>query len=75
MWNERTETERGKIRELISCATIEGTKTEDTIQGLNQAIWILMYGDVPSCHECGVPMTRTGSTFKCENCGALSGSS
>ena len=31
--------------------------------------------DAPSCSECGSIMTRNGSCYKCENCGATSGCS
>jgi len=31
--------------------------------------------DAPSCHECGAIMVRSGSCYKCLNCGATSGCS
>jgi ribonucleoside-diphosphate reductase alpha chain len=31
--------------------------------------------DAPTCSECGSLMTRNGSCYKCENCGATSGCS
>jgi len=35
----------------------------------------VFYRPLPSCADCGTVMTRTGSTFKCSNCGAQSGNS
>ena len=31
--------------------------------------------DAPTCSDCGSIMTRNGSCYKCENCGATSGCS
>jgi len=35
----------------------------------------VFYRPLPSCSDCGDVMIRTGSTFKCRNCGAQSGNS
>jgi ribonucleoside-diphosphate reductase alpha chain len=34
-----------------------------------------VYIDAPTCSDCGSIMTRNGSCYKCENCGATSGCS
>jgi ribonucleoside-diphosphate reductase alpha chain len=31
--------------------------------------------DAPACHECGSIMVRSGSCYRCTNCGATSGCS
>ena len=35
----------------------------------------LFTADAPTCPDCGSLMTRNGSCYKCENCGATSGCS
>ena len=35
----------------------------------------LYTADAPTCSDCGSIMTRNGSCYKCENCGATSGCS
>jgi ribonucleoside-diphosphate reductase alpha chain len=32
-------------------------------------------GDAPACHECGAIMVRSGSCYRCMNCGSSSGCS
>jgi ribonucleoside-diphosphate reductase alpha chain len=45
-----------------------GTDTETTFA-------FVLQEDAPPCHECGTIMVRSGSCYKCLNCGATSGCS
>ena len=41
----------------------------------NTAPALVFTADAPTCSDCGSIMTRNGSCYKCENCGATSGCS
>jgi ribonucleoside-diphosphate reductase alpha chain len=61
----RSRSERLRPKAVVSRSAI--TK-EQKLSFENQA-------DAPACHECGSIMVRSGSCYRCTNCGATSGCS
>jgi ribonucleoside-diphosphate reductase alpha chain len=49
--------------------------TRQMVAAEQTRVTFLYQQDAPSCHECGSIMVRTGSCYKCHNCGSTSGCS
>lgn len=61
---------------LISTHFSKGeTNGEEANPGSTQPFSFEVQADAPPCHECGTMMVRSGSCYKCMNCGATSGCS
>jgi ribonucleoside-diphosphate reductase alpha chain len=59
-----------RMQVSLSSESLEIKKREENEKAIFQA-----QADAPSCHECGSIMVRSGSCYKCFNCGATSGCS
>ncbi len=59
-----------RMQVSLSSMETEVKKREEKEKAVFQA-----QADAPSCHECGSIMVRSGSCYKCFNCGATSGCS
>ncbi len=64
--NPGTEAARTSALRLVSAPPAAPSSPTFTFQAQD---------DAPSCHECGAIMVRSGSCYKCLNCGATSGCS
>ena len=51
-----------------------GSKASNAIES-NEKVVFQTQADAPPCHECGSIMIRSGSCYKCLQCGSTSGCS
>ncbi len=65
---EKSDPEVDAPRIAVAGGAVAGRAGEQTASFVNQA-------DAPSCMDCGSIMIRSGSCYKCLNCGATSGCS
>ena len=75
----RTDEEFKKAKALIKEASEKAKgnpeNDDEVIELLQRAVWMFRYGDAPCCAECGSPMEKSGSCYRCSNCGSTSGCS
>jgi ribonucleoside-diphosphate reductase alpha chain len=83
MSDDRADGESGESQlAVVRAAALEaaghGVSEAERLQGghvPHGALPIKPQGDAPSCSDCGALMIRSGSCYKCLNCGATSGCS
>jgi ribonucleoside-diphosphate reductase alpha chain len=71
---ERSQVLAEPVEEKANGITMKAAASNGTAVELERKIFESQ-SDAPPCHECGSVMVRSGSCYKCVNCGATSGCS
>jgi ribonucleoside-diphosphate reductase alpha chain len=71
---ERSQVLAEPAEEKMNGTAAKAAPRNGTARELEQKIFASQ-SDAPPCHECGSVMVRSGSCYKCTNCGSTSGCS
>ncbi|MGH7596271.1 MAG: vitamin B12-dependent ribonucleotide reductase [bacterium] len=71
---ERSQVLAEPAEEKVNGTAVKAAPRNGTARELEQKIFASQ-SDAPPCHDCGSVMVRSGSCYKCTNCGSTSGCS
>lgn len=75
-WDEPVkQPELSSVRIVASKAPVQPVKSEHGAMDAVNAMARTMQSDAPACHNCGHIMMRSGTCYKCGNCGTQGGCS
>ena len=76
-FNPETQEDHGGLHATESVASVSSTidSVRMLAQERNDKVVFLTQADAPPCHTCSSIMVRSGSCYKCMNCGSTSGCS
>lgn len=64
----------GEQLPMFSQAALEPrAKPRGNMDGTESITDLIEFGDAPTCVECGCPMSRSGTCYRCPSCGSTSG--